>query len=321
MKYSLDSDIRERLIRAIEATPPRPHHHGLLSAANELLGDDAFHHVLSKGGWFRIGGVLSMDGCHLGTELEDWVNSELEKCDNDFDKFLSRYTDAGLLVTRYMGRTHYFVAQYGPEPSDFLQLEVEEEQEILDRKLVNTAQPPQDRTSLVEPIAAEKVDANPVGSPHYRFARLVDASDMLARENTLNSKQGSLARFLVDWSDSRAAEQGNFCEHWLIANLERYGANAKSMTSASLMSVHARVLKPFQWDSNKTGVALGDQLRDFDRAAGYPGAWYFHYVARLFVPANLPVTLMQDLEKGYAYLAGKDQKLLEKLVAQTYCIN
>lgn len=315
MNVIMDKQARESLIRAIESAPPRPHHHALLAAANDVLANGEFRHVLSKGGWYRVGGVLSAKGDHLGVGLEDWVDSELEKCGDDFEQFLERYSDAGLLVTRYSGRTHYFVAPYGPGPAEFLQLEVEELQELWDRKLIDPVQPPQDRTTLVEPVEPEKVDAHPVSSPRYRFARLVDASELLGGEDT------PMTRFLSDWSQSRATEYGLFCEHWLLANLGRYEPKAGTGFKTSLMSVHARTLTPFQWDSGKAGVALGDQLREFDRAAGYPGAWYFHLVASQYVPGNLPKDLVRDRNNGYAYLAGKDLLLLEKLVAAPYSLN
>lgn len=321
MTLSIDSQMRERLIHAIESAPPRPHHHAMLAAANEILTNGGFHHVMSKGGWYRVGGVVSAEGVHLDTELEDWVNSELEKCGNDFEQFLAQYSDKGLLVTRHTGRMHFFVAPYGPAPEDFLQLEVEELQELWDRQLINSAQPPQDRTTLVEPITPVKVDAHPVGSPRYRFARLVDVRELLAEQNKANNEDPPLARFLADWSQSRAAEHGQFCDHWLIANLERYHPDATTMFHPSLMSVHARTLTPFQWDGSKVGAALGNQLREFDRAAGYPGAWYFHFVASRLVPANLPMDLQRDRKNGYEYLAGKDLRLLDDLVANPYCID
>lgn len=315
MAYSMDDQTRQRLIDIIESSPARPHHHALLEAANELLANCSFRHVLSKGGWYRVGGVLSSDGNLLASQLEEWVDSELEKYGNEFEQFLEQYSNKALLVTRHTGRIHYFVAPYGAGPAEFLQLEVEELQELLDRKLINPAQPPQDRTTLVEPTAPLKVDAHPVGSPRYRFARLVDARELLIREET------TLGRFLADWSRSRAVEKGHFCDHWLIANLEGYAPIPTTLFNPNLMSVHDRILTPFQWDKSKTGVAMGNQLREFDRAAGYPGAWYFHLIAKKYVPDNLPLELQRDRNNGYEYLAGKELQLLENLVAEPYWIN
>lgn len=313
-----DDQTLQRLINIIEKTPPRPHHSALLAAIGKEIADCSFRPVLSKGGWHRVGGVLQADGAYLSSDLETWVNAELAKCGENFGKFMERYADAGLLTTRHMGSTHYFTAVYGPAAENFLQLEVEELQEVLDRKLIDPEQPPTDRQELVEPIVRAKVDAHPVGSPRYRFVRLVDISDVLARQTVPIAGVSPLARFMSEWSESRAVDRGHFSEHWLITGLEQYDPVASTPFTATPMSVHSRTLKPFHWDVTKAGAELGNQIRDFDRAASYPGAWYFHFVASKLVPDALTSALKGDLDRGYHYLADKDLGLLNKLVANPY---
>ena len=188
----------------------------------------------------------------------------------------------------------------------------------MDRKLIDPEQLPYDRTELVEPTKYNKLEAHPVGSPCYRFVRLSDIRQVLAQQNRLAGGTSALARFMADWTQSRAANSGHFCEHWLIAGLEHYQPDSSMPFSIAPVSVHARTLKPFHWDETKSGVEMGNQIRDFDRAAGYPGAWYFHFVASKFVPETLALALKRDLDNGYRYLADKDLGLLKKLVANPY---
>lgn len=311
----------QKLISTIEATPPRPHHSTLLAAIGRVIPDNGFNHVLSLGGWHRVGGVLGADGNDLSRDLEGWVDAELAKFGEDFSLFVERYADAGLLVTRHTGRTHYFTAAYGPAAEDFFQLEVEELQEVLDRKLIDPERPPDDRQELVEPIHRAKVDAHPVGSPYYRFLRLVDVRQVVARQSAPPGGISPLARFMAEWSDSRASHSSHFCGHWIINGLDRYNPDASTLFSARPMSVHGRNLIPFQWDMTKSGAELGNQIRDFDRAASYPGAWYFHLVASDHVPESLGAALKGDLESGYDYLANKDLGLLNKLMASPYRVH
>ena len=315
-----DAKTLQHLIDIIETTPPRPHHGALLAAMGQVLPSVAFRHVHSLGGWHRVGGVLGADGNSLGRDLEAWVDAELARCGDDFAQFVDRYADAGLLVTRHTGRTHYFTAPYGPAAEDFWQLEVEELQEVLDRKLIDPEQPADDRQELVEPIHRAKVDAHPVGSPRYHFVRLVDIRQVLARQGAPVDGVSPLARFMSEWSESRAADRGHFCEHWLITGLDHYDPSATKPFTAIPMSVHSHALKPFQWDLNKTGVDLGNQVRDFDRAASYPCAWYFHCVASDLVPATLTVAIKNDMDSGFDYLAEKDICLLKTLMANPYRI-
>lgn len=313
-----DEQTLQGFIQTIEATPPRPHHGALLAAMTNMLPECDFRYVLGKSGWHRAGGVLDADGHHLADDLESWALAEWEQCDHDFEQLIDRYVDKGLLATRHTGRSHYFVAAYGPAPEDFLQLEVEELQEVMDRKLFDAEQLPGDYQDLVEPIKHDKIEAHAVGSPQYRFVRLVDMRDVLVKLNAQCNGMSSLARFMSDWSQSRTPNCDHFSEHWVITGLEQYAPDKNSPFTASVISVHSRTLKPFQWDDSQSGTELSNQIRDFDRAAGYQGAWYFHVVGSKLVPDTLTDALQRDLDSGYEYLPEKELQLLIQLRANPY---
>lgn len=317
-----DDQTLNRFIDAIDAAPPRPHHGTLLAAAGQVTPDCAFRFALTRGGWYRAGGLFDAAGNRLADDLEAWVTAELEACGDDIGQFLQRHGDAGLLVTRHVGHTHYFVAPYGPAPENFLQLEVEELQEVLDRKLIDPDHPPTDRQDLVEPSTRAAVHAHPAANPRYRFARLVDAAQVLARQHTAGTEgASSLARFMAEWTESSAADHNQFCDHWLLGDLDGYDAGIDTPLHARPIPVRARTLEPFHWDVAQVGVDLGNQLRDFDRAAGYPGAWYFHLVAAEQVPHTLTIALKRDLDRGYSYLADRELSLLRKLLAAPYTLD
>lgn len=313
-----DAQTLKHLIDIIETTLPRPHHSKLLDTIGQAFPDLVFSHVLSLGGWHRAGGVLTSEGLYLDNDLEHWLNAELINFGNDFGKFVSHNTDAGFLVTRHTGHTHYFTAAYGSAPEEFLQLEVEELQEVLDRKLIDSEHPPGDLQEMVEPITSVKVEAHPIGSSYYRFVRLVDARQVLARQGSPGGGVSPLGRFMSEWAQSRAADCGRFCEHWVMAGLDGYDADANTPFTATPLSVHSRTLKPFHWDLTQAGAELGYQIQGFDRAAKYPAAWYFHFVGSELVPTTLAAVLKGDLDRGYEYLAEKDLGLLRKFVDDPY---
>ena len=153
--YTLDETTLSNLARDIEAIPPRPHHSGLLEIANRICPGCTFRYALNRGGWYRPGGLIDAKGVRIAESLGTWARIELDACDGDMGELVERNADKGLLVTRHTGRTHYFVAAYGSAPSDFLQFEVEELQEVLDRKLIDNGKPPEDLQELIEPIAPE----------------------------------------------------------------------------------------------------------------------------------------------------------------------
>lgn len=314
----LDLTTVQRLTNKIQATPPRPHHGTLLLVLAKLFPNNQFHHVLSVGGWHHSGGVLSADGNFVSRDMESWLDSELTRYNDDVKQFVEHYAHTGLSVTRHSGQTHYFTASYGSAPEEFLQLEVEELHEVMDRQLIDPDKPAEDYQELVTPDHYKKLDAQPVGNPYYRFVRLVDIHQVLARQSTPEGMDSPLARFMKEWSESRAADKSHFCEHWIIAGLDQYNTAETTPFTATPVSTHKRSLKPFQWDMTKAGANLANQIQDFDRAANYPSAWYFHFVTGNLVPDNLATVLRNDLNNGYSYLAEKDIELFKKLEANPY---
>jgi hypothetical protein len=309
----------QRFIAEIEASAPKPHHSGLLASAAHLDADCPFRFALTRGSWYRPGGLIRADGERVADDLERWAEEALSACAGDIDELVERHAGEGLLATRHAGRSHYFVAAYGPGPADFMQLEVEELQEVFDRRLIDPARPPGDIAELTEPLVPLRVDAQPVGRPYYRFRRLVDMRRILASQAAPGPGQTPLARFMAEWQASRAAERGHFSDHWVLAVREHQDRYGNRLTGAAPVSRHARKLKSFHWYPDRRGVELGDQVHAFDRA-GYPSAWYFHLVSGALTPTAVAYGVLSDIDAGYGYLAEKDAELLRGWAAAPYAV-
>ena len=312
------------LAAEIEKIPPRPHHSALLEIANRIRPGCTFRYALNRGGWYRPGGVIKTDGARIAGNVETWASAELAACDGDMHEFAERHAGSDFLVTRHTGRTHYFVAAYGPAPADFLQLEIEELQEVLDRKLIDTDNLPEDWPEdiqeLTEPVAPATLEAQPVGPPRYLFRRLIDMRQTVAKVSLTNGRTDGLPRFLSEWSHSSAAARGHFSDHWIVALREHQDRYRNPVISASLISCHARDLKPFQWSIELSGVPMSAQLQAFDRAAGYTSAWYFHLVAGTFTPPKIAYAVMRDLDADFNYLPDTETALLRSWVAAPYSV-
>lgn len=307
-----DEPTLQRFIAEIAVLLPRPHHSALLTRANELLPECEFRHVLSRGGWYRPGGVVAADGERLSDDIEAWAEAQ-----SDDPEWLESLTDLKLMVTRHAGKTHYFVACYGAAPADFLQLEVEELQEVIDRLLINPESPPADLAELLEPLQAAALDAQAVAAPYYRFRRLTDMRQVMLRQPLVNGEASPLTRFMEEWQ-RRAAPR--FSAHWIVGLREHQDRYRNKVVSASPVSLAARKLKSFHWVADVQGLALADQIHAFDRAAGYVGAWYFHMVAGGLVPRDVAYAAARDLEAGFDYLAEADEKLLAGWLDKPYAV-
>lgn len=316
-----DESTVQRLIAEIEASTPRPHHASLLAAAERLIPHCPCRFALTRGGWYRSGGLFRLttprgDGERVADKLEDWLAQELAACDDDVGEFLDRHVDSELIVTRHTGRTHYFVAPYGPAPAEFLQMEVEELQEVLDRRLWDAAAPPVDAQELADPIKPTTVPAQAVGASYYRFRRLTDLRQVVARQPAPAGDLSPLSRLMREWAGSRVGV--HFSEHWIVALREQHDRYNNMVLSATPVSRHARQLKPFHWNMELRGLDAAKQLQAFDRAAGYPGAWYFHLVAGGFTPRDMAFAVMQDIESGFGYLGDAETALLTGWLKQPY---
>jgi hypothetical protein len=309
----------QRLIAEIEASTPRPHHTSLLAVAHRLIPDCPCRFALTRGGWYRAGGLLDATGERVTDNLEDWVTRELAACGDDLGEFMDRHGEGELTVTRHTGRTHYFVAPYGPDPAAFLQLEVEELQEVLDRRLWNAATPPVDAQELIDPIKPASVPAQAVGSSHYRFRRLTDLRNIVARLQAPIGQLPGLTRFMREWANSRGGDT-HFSEHWIVALREQHDRYNNVVTTATPVSRHARELKSFHWNAALSGLDAANQIRAFDRAAGYPGAWYFQMVASGITPRDIAFAAMRDIESGFSYLGDMETALLSGWLNTPYSV-
>lgn len=315
-----DEPTLRRLIAEIEAAPPRPHHSALLANAARLLPDCEFRFALTRGGWYRPGGLIRPDGERVADDIEAWIETALAECGGDLAECLDRHAGEELLATRHAGHSHYFIGTYGPGVADFMQLEVEELQEVLDRRLIDPDNLPADQAELSEPMKPLTVPAQPVGRPYYRYRRLTDLRQVLAGQSAPGTEPSPLARFLEQWEHSRASERGHFSDHWIVALREHQDRYRNRVLSATPVSRHARVLKSFHWHPDARGTDLGDQVHAYDRTAGFPSAWYFNMVAGGLVPQDIAQALKADLEAGYGYLPDDGIRLLNQWLEQPYTV-
>jgi len=318
--YTPDETTLQNLEREVGAISPRPHHSALLEIANRICTGCTFRYALNRGGWYRSGGIVATDGTRIADSLSAWAKAELATCGGDMHELIERHADSGLLVTRHSGRTHYFVAAYGSAPADFLQLEVEELQEVLDRELINADALPEDLQDLIEPMNPSELQAQPVAAPRYRFRRLIDMRQTVARTSSSDTRNAGIPRLLSEWTHSSAAARGHFSDHWIVALREHQDRYRNPVISASLVSRHSRELKPFQWNSELSGVEMFAQLQAFDRAAGYTSAWYAHLIAGTITPPKVAYAVARDLDAGFSYLPETEAALLKNWVAAPYSV-
>lgn len=307
-------DIQQLAVQIAEVQP-RPHHSRLLELLQKVWPEMEFKHRLTRSGWYRPGGVCTSQGVMLGQDLESWLQTALGKVE-DFEQLLVDLEIMQPLVTRFNGATHFFTASYGKAPEACWQLEVEELQEVMDRRLINDqADLPEDMADLLEPMQPALIDAQPLGSPRYQLGKLLNLRELLT--SAINAPL--LERFFAEWKDG-SGQSVDFHQHWFFQrheSLTRYGVSQLRLQPHAIKAKH---LKTLPWDLTAEPMALAAQLRSYDKAAGYNGAWYFGLVAGNLVPRDLASRLQDDWLADYRYISETQQSWIRSWLHQPYTL-
>ncbi len=285
---------------------------GLLRRLSEVLPGLPFSHVLSRGGWHRIGGVVDGDYQRVADHIDRWVEHEAE---GDVTNLLDKYEGAGFFATRIQGTTHYLTAPCGDGAAEFVQLEIEEQQEVLDRYLIDPDWFPDDLEEFIDPMDYPRLEPEAVGEKRYVFRRLVQIPEWLQEREEVYGAGTGLARWFADWDASSSSLDGPMCRYWVMGMRESMDSTGCAKLSGRPVAVVRDELPAI---SLEHGAPLANQLHAFDKAAGYPFAWYFHMLATTGVAFDIGEAVVSDLDNGFTYLPERDAAVLRGWAAAHY---
>lgn len=278
----------------------------LLQQLHKVLPEYDFTPVLTRDGWYRIGGVVSSEGKHIHDKLEDWLDAE---SGGDVLELYNKYSDQGLCASRYDGKTHYFVARTGNRPQDFIQLEIEELIEVLDRPLFNADEVPELLEELIDPVDSEHFDYTPIGQPHYVFRRIIPIAEYLDSFDQELDIKPPIMRFMSDWQRSSAGETDDFCRHWVLSFREYVDGYGEPRFHAKPITTYSGEVPEIGHDIPH-GAELANLIHGFDRQLGYPFAWFFFMLTHKQVSHQIAEAIHDDLMGAYDYLPIRDMKVL-----------
>lgn len=287
----------------------------LVRALGQALPDWKFRHALSRGGWYRLGGVVDGAGERISDSLESWAEAALAGCDGDVGRLVDDFTGRTLYATRLVGQTHYLVASAGGTTDDFLQLEIEDLQEMRAHPLF--AGEPGSLEDIVDPRDAGAAPL-PLGLPCYAFRRIQHVGAFLQRMRTQKPEPAAIHRMVDDWTTCSASATSAFYNHWVIATREHLDRYHQTVFRAQPIPTLAGEPPEFAGARGTSGLALNAALGAFDREAGYPMAWYFHMLATKAVPHWVAQTVVEDALAGFAYLPQKDVEVVRRWLHRPY---
>ncbi len=299
------------IANACAASDPARGADGLLPGLGDLWPDVAFSTVLTRGGWYRSGGIVDIEKNRVADSLRLWTE---QQATDDVQRLLDACLRTQLFATRLVGRTHYLTARTGAAAADFLQLEVEELQEVLDRYLSDPDWLPESLEEFIDPLDYPRLEPEPVGISRLVFRRFFSAREMI---NPLAvTPTNGLLRFMRDWDRSTAGRSGHFCDHWVLGVQESSGSDGEARVSAHPVSTCAAERPPAI--PGASGAALANWIHGYDHEAGYPMAWYFHMVASAGVPHTVGMQIAHDHDHGFSYLPQRDLELVRSWMDSPY---
>jgi hypothetical protein len=277
-----------------------------------------FREVLSRGGWYRLGGVVDADGRHVADDLEHWAQKELAARDDDLAAFAAAHEGRGLRATRVTGKTHYWVARTGPGATCFLQVELEELQEVVCHPLFADEAVPGSIEELVDPRDRGPAKPSALGLPFYALRRVTDMADFLSGMRAQKTEPQAIHRFTADWERSSAGHASEFHNFWVVVVREHLDSFRQPLRSATPVAAVNGSPPRFEAIFGQRGLALADALHHFDRQVGYPMAWFFQMLTTKTVPHAVPAVVMEDVQGGYSYLPDRDVAVLRDWLHRPY---
>ena len=280
----------------------------------------SFREVLTRGGWYRLGGVVDSAGRHVADDLEKWAAAELAARGDDLGALCDDYADSGLKATRLTGRTHYLVAATGPAATDFIQLEIEELQEMVSHVLFNADIPPGSIEELVDPRGEDPgaSRAVPLGAPFLALRRLTPVADLLARMRAQKPEPQPIHRFIEAWEASSAGAATQFSNHWVLGVREHLDRYRQTIVHATPIAAVIGAPPRFDGAFGVQGLSLYGALSRYDKAVGYPMAWFFNMITTRSVPHALSAAVIDDTQEGFHYLPDRDAEVVKAWLYRPY---
>lgn len=307
----------ERFIELCAEVSPSDGIPALEAALKNLLPEHDFRWVLTRGHWHRLGGVVDGSYQRVSDNITHWA--EVESA-GDIDELIAKYQDAGYFATQLAGRTLYLTAPTGEQAEDFLQLEIEELQEVLERPLMDSDWFPDSLEEFIEPLDFPHLVPEPIGKPYYQFRRITFINAFLSEEQQDNSKIKTVRRFFQDWNASSAAKVEHFCRFWVLELRGYMDRDGECRFSAKPVSTFAEPLPEIPTADSLHGAELANAIHGYDHRLGYPFAWYFILLTRKAANYALAEAVLHDQEGEYDYLPQKDLDILQAWARQGYAV-
>lgn len=310
----------QQLAKICKQTLPDPDDELLLSKLQSL--NPGYPIRLAKTGeeWYRLGGIVDMDGNRIANNLIEWTERTYIECGKNLQTLIDHAREQQLIATRQTGNTLHFVIQTGSKAEQFIQIDIDKTHEMSDRLLVNGDNPPEDLEEFIDPLDPECVETFCIGTSRYSYRRKTDVSIFMDEINKYHIAEHPVQRFMDDWNRSSALQKADLSDDWIVRPFRHTGRFGEQIINVELINTQQKNLPQLEDIGGKKGIALHNLLTRFDRQAGYPFAWFFYMVKGKLVSPHSGVAVFKDISGDFSYLPERDVAVLKDWINTPYSV-
>lgn len=314
----------EQIKKLTQSCLPDPGHHALLENLNSKIPDHHFQLALTRGGWHRLGGVVTSTGERVCRDIIEWVKEEAPG--GDVDELIRNYIEQDLQVTTIQGSTLYMVAATGNNADQFLQIEVELLREQTDRPLIDEDRLPEDLEELIDPIDPLRIKEHRLIQPAwYSCRRILDVTDLTSQIKQQHARRTTrksihpLLRFMDEWDSSSAGQTSHFSDHWVLAVRDLDDQHGDHLLSVKPVSVNTLDWPALESAKQFDGEHRAKLIHGLDHDSKTPFAWFFQIIKNSSTAGqDLLAAVSADLHRGYDYLPLKDARIINDWLMSPY---
>jgi hypothetical protein len=270
--------------------------------------------------WYRLGGIVDMDGKRIAGNLIEWTERTYIECGKNLQTLIDHAREQKLIATRQTGNTLHFVVQTGSKAEQFVQLDIDKTHETADRLLVSDRNPPEDLEEFIDPLEPECIETSGIGTPRYSYRRKTDVSIFMDEINKYHIGMHPVRRFMDDWNRSSALHKAVLSDDWIVRPFRHVGRFGEQLINIELINTQQKQVPQLDDISGKKGIALHNLLTRFDRQAGYPFAWFFYMVKGKLVSPHCGVAVFKDISGDFSYLPERDAAVLKDWISAPYSV-
>lgn len=290
----------------------------LQNKLQQLIPDFPLRLAMIGDEWYKLGGVVDMNGTRIANDITEWVERSYIECGQNLQTLIEYALEQKLIATKQTGKTLYFVAQTGDKAEDFTLIEIDKTHEVSDRMLVDETNPPDDLEEFIDPIQPFCIESFGFGHSRYAYRRKTDVALFMEVIDERHPGEHSVRRFMDDWNRSSAGQVARMSEDWIIRPYSHTGRFGEQIVNVELVNTHKHQLPQLEDFAGKKGSALSNVLTRFDRQAGHPFAWFFYMLKGRLVSTHIAESVFRDISGDFAYLPKRDEAVLRDWIATPY---